>query len=401
MNKAKTISQNEKTEIKKPALKNQTYIILLISSIVFALILGAILMIVTGYNPIEGYGAMLKGAFGTTRAVGNMLARALTLCLTALGMAVAAKAGMFNVGGEGQLYLGGLAATMTGVALQGVPAIIGVPCAFISAMLAGALYAWIPAWLRVKINVSEVITTIMLNSIAIFVCKWLTNSGGPLVTDDKGVLAGTEAIPDSFAFNQLIPKSNLSTAIIYAAVIAVLCWYFMQKTSVGLRMKVTGENPRFAFFSGLDTDKIMIWSMIASGAICGLVGMFEVYGYQNRFLDSISNEFYYDGMLVAMIVNYSPIGIIIMSVFFAIIDIGATSMELHVGISGEISDIIFAVIIFLMAAEGGITSAWVNRKTQREARKKLREGQDGIPANENINTVPEGTGSLSEEGGDK
>jgi simple sugar transport system permease protein len=138
-------------------------------------------------------------------------------------------------------------------------------------------------------------------------------------------------------------------------------------------MKVTGENERFAFFSGLKKDKIMIWAMIASGAICGLVGMFEVYGYQHRFLDTISNDFYYDGMLVAMIMNYSPVGIILMSFFFAIIDIGASAMELSVGISGELSEIIFAVIIFLMAAEGGISKALQEKQLQRKARRRISE----------------------------
>ena len=145
----------------------------------------------------------------------------------------------------------------------------------------------------------------------------------------------------------------------------------MQKTSIGLEMKVTGENERFAFFAGLPKDKLMIWSMVASGAICGLVGMFEVYGYQIRFQDSLSNEFYYDGMLVAMIMNYNPVGIIIMSFFFAVIDIGASAMEFSTGVSGEISEIIFAVIIFLMAAEKGISKAITKKNLQRKVKKTM------------------------------
>lgn len=349
--------------------KNKSYLTSLFLSIAAALVLGAILMIITGYNPLAGYAAMLKGVFGNSRVFGNTLAKMLTLCLTGLAMAVCSKAGMFNVGGEGQLFLGGLAATMVGVCLEGVAPIIAVPLAFLSAAVVGGFYAWIPAMLRVKLNVSEVITTIMLNSVAIYLCTYLTNSGGPLITDDKGVLGGTEAVPDAFMFGQLIPRSNLSTAIIYSAAIAFICWYVMKKTTMGLEMKVTGENPRFAFFSGLKKDKIMVLAMVASGAICGLVGMFEVYGYQQRFMDSISNEFYYDGMLVAMIMNYNPLGIIIMSFFFAVIDIGAGAMELSIGISGELSDIIFAIIIFLMAAQGGIIRFLNDRKARKEARK--------------------------------
>ena len=355
--------------------KNRNYLLSLALSVLVALLIGAVLMAVTGYNPIKGYGAMLKGAFGSSRVFGNTVAKMLTLCLTGLATAVGAKAGVFNVGGEGQLYLGAIAATMVGVWLHGMPVIVALPLAFLAAIVVGGFYAWIPAVLKVKLHVSEVITTIMLNSVAIYFCSWLSN--GPLHTADKGVLSGTDEVPAAFQFHQVIARSNLSTALLYSAVIAFFCWYIMEKTSVGLEMKVTGENERFAFFSGLKKDKIMIWAMIASGAICGLVGMFEVYGYQHRFLNTISNEFYYDGMLVAMIMNYSPIGIILMSLFFAVIDIGASAMEFSVGISGELSDIIFAVIIFLMAAEGGISKAFQNRQLQRKARRKLSEGNNG------------------------
>ena len=361
------------TKITDTLQKKKSYLISLFLSIFAALMIGAALMIVTGYNPIEGYAAMLKGAFGSSRVFGNTMAKMLTLCLTGLAMAVGSQAGMFNVGGEGQLFLGGLAATMTAVYLQGVSPFIAVPLAFISAALAGGIYAWIPAMLKVKLNVSEVITTIMLNSVAIYLCTYLTNSSGPLRTHDRGVMAGTDAVPKDFMFEQVIARSNLSTAIIYSAVIAFLCWYVMKKTSVGLEMKVTGENQRFAFFSGLSKDKIMIGAMVASGVICGLVGMFEVFGYQQRFLPSISNEFYFDGMLVAMIMNYSPLGIILMSFFFAVIDIGANAMELSIGISGELSEIIFSIIIFLMAAEGGISKAIRERQTRRKVRARLRE----------------------------
>lgn len=336
----------------KSIKENKKYLISLVTSIIIALLIGAILMIVTGYNPLDGYGAMLKGTFGSLRVFGNMLTKMITLCLTALAMAVAAKAGMFNVGGEGQLFLGGLAAALVGIYVgnTGIPVFIGVILAFLAAMAAGGFYGFIPAVLRTRLGVSEVITTIMLNSVAIYFCGWCVSSGGPFITDDKGVLGGSEAINSAYAFSQIIPRSNLSTAVIYSAVIAFLCWFLMQKTNIGLDMKITGENPKFGFFSGIKTNNLMVWSMIASGAICGLVGMFEVYGYQTRFMSTISNEFYYDGMLVAMIMNYNPLGIIIMSFFFAIIDIGASQMELSVGISKELSDIIFAVIIFLMAA---------------------------------------------------
>lgn len=353
--------------------KNRIYLTALILSIMAALVIGGALMLITGFNPFDGYLAMIDGALGSQRVFGNTLAKMITLCLTGLAMTVAAKAGMFNVGGEGQLFLGGLAATMTGICLQGASPLIAVPAAFLSAALAGGIYAFIPAVLKVRLKVNEVITTIMLNSVAIYVCSYLVNSSGPLATDDHGVLGGTDEVPEAFRFAQMIPLSNLSTALIYSAAIAFLCWYVMNRTALGLEMKVTGDNERFAFFAGLPRDRIMIWSMVMSGVICGLVGMFEVYGYQFRFQSTISNEFYYDGMLVAMIMNYNPIGIIIMSFFFAVIDIGAGAMEFSTGISGHISDIIFAVIIFMMAGQRGVTGYITGKLTQRRAAARLRQ----------------------------
>ena len=146
----------------------------------------------------------------------------------------------------------------------------------------------------------------------------------------------------------------------------------MKMTSTGLQIKVTGENERFARFAGLPSSKLMIGSMVASGAICGFVGMFLVYGSQGHMTEAVSNEFYFDGMLVAMIMNYNPVGIIIMSFFFAIMSVGAAYMDMMVGVSTQIYDIIFSIIIFLMAAEKGINTWLEHKKLQKKARKELK-----------------------------
>lgn len=345
---------------------NKVYLVSLVLSIGVALIIGGILMAITGANPFVGYGAMLEGVFGNTRMLGNTIAKALQLCLTGLAMAVAARAGMFNVGGEGQLYMGAMASAMVGVWLTGMSPIIVIPLAVISAAVVGGMTAWLPAWLKVRLHVSEVITTIMFNSAIIFFCTWLVN--GPFKTPEKGVLSSTQNIKE-YAFIKLINASNLTTSLILGLFIAFLIWYVMGKTTVGLEMKVTGENSRFAFFSGIKKDKIMIWAMMASGALCGIVGMFEVYGVHGRYIQSISNEFYFDGMLLAMIMSYNPVGIIIMSFFFAILKIGASSMELATGISSQISQIIFAIIIFLMAAQRGLSKIVLDYLYKRKNKK--------------------------------
>ncbi|SCJ71148.1 ABC-type uncharacterized transport system%2C permease component [uncultured Eubacterium sp.] len=347
------------------------YIFSLIASIVVALIIGGILMLATGFNPLEGYAAMIDGAIGRPRFIGNTLENAMTLCLLGLATAIGAKGGLFNVGGEGQLFFGALAATMTGLWLSNLPAPIVIILAFLSAVIVGGFYAWIPAMLKVKLGVSEVITTIMLNTVAIKVCTYLVNF--PWNSPLKSITKGTDYIDEALAFTKLIAGSNLSSGLFAGIIITFFIWYVMKKTSIGLEMKVTGENARFSKFSGLPGSKIMVGSMVASGAICGFVGMLLVYGYQGRMTDTISNEFYFDGMLVAMIMNYNPIGIIVMSFFFAALSTGATMMDMTVGISSQLYDIIFSIIIFLMAAQKGIL-VWVEHKrTQQIARAKARK----------------------------
>ena len=355
---------------------NGGYLLSLGVSVLSALLVGALIMHFSGHAPLEGYGAMLRGALSSPRALGDTLAKSATLCLTALAMAVAAQAGIFNVGGEGQLYLGAMASAIVGGYLTGWPAWAAVPLALVAAMAAGGLYALLPAWLKVKLKVNEVITTIMLNSAAIYFCKYLIN--GPLKTGERGISAGTVKIAAAFAFPKVVRLSNLTASIFLSAAIALFIWYLMKRTSAGYEMKMTGQNPRFAGYMGINSGRLMLVGMLISGAVCGLVGMFEVFGIHKRFVEAVSNEFYYDGMLVAMIMRYDPLGIIFMSLFFGVLKIGATGME-QIGIPSEIVLIVQSVIIFFMAAENGVTASLKARAVRRRAL-RASHGQRGARA---------------------
>ncbi len=368
-----------------------SYFCSLALAVVLALLVGAVIMAAAGYDPLNAYRELLRGATGckdlgefftklfTKRQFGNTLEYTMVLCLTGLACAVGARVGIFNVGGEGQLYLGAIVSAYLGVKLAGVTPWVAIPLAALSAMAVGAFYAWIPGILKVKLKVNEVITTIMLNSIAIYFCAWL--SSGPWKTSQGNRVSGTDTLAESFQFTKLIRGSSLTTAIFAAAVVALLVWYIMSKTTTGYEMKMTGQNPRFAFFSGLKTDFIVLASMCVSGAMCGLVGMFEVYGMKGSYQDGISNEFYFDGLLVAMIMGYKPAGIIPMSLLFAILRVGASGMELNAGVPGELYRIIQSVIIFFMAAQKGIAAmgkaAKERKKARQEAAARLEEKVHG------------------------
>lgn len=351
----------------------------LILSVVLALAVGAAIMAATGYDPLNAYHELFRGATGcdnlgqvftglfTKRQFGNTVEYAMVLFLTGLACAVGARAGIFNVGGEGQLYLGAIVSACIGVVLNGLSPWIVIPVAALGAMAAGALYAWIPGVLKVKKKVNEVITTIMMNSIAIYFCAFLSN--GPWKTSQPNRVSGTDPLDNVYRFTQLIRGSNLTTAIFASAIIAFLIWYVMSRTATGFEMKLTGHNPRFAKYLGLSVDRLVIGSMVVSGAICGLVGMMEAYGVRGNYQDGISNEYYFDGLLVAMIMGYRPVGIIVMSFFFAFLKVGAAGMELNAGVPGELYRIIQSVVIFFMAAEGGVKALLKVRRAGKEGAK--------------------------------
>lgn len=351
----------------------------LILSVVLALAVGAAIMAATGYDPLNAYHELFRGATGcdnlgqvftglfTKRQFGNTVEYAMVLFLTGLACAVGARAGIFNVGGEGQLYLGAIVSAYIGVVLNGLSPWIVIPVAALGAMAAGALYAWIPGVLKVKKKVNEVITTIMMNSIAIYFCAFLSN--GPWKTSQPNRVSGTDPLDNVYRFTQLIRGSNLTTAIFASAIIAFFIWYVMSRTATGFEMKLTGHNPRFAKYLGLSVDRLVIGSMVVSGAICGLVGVMEAYGVRGNYQDGISNEYYFDGLLVAMIMGYRPVGIIVMSFFFAFLKVGAAGMELNAGVPGELYRIIQSVVIFFMAAEGGVKALLKVRRAGKEGAK--------------------------------
>lgn len=357
---------------------NVRYLASLVISVLLAFVIGGVILRLTGFDPFEAYGAMISGAFDSARHVGDFLEYAMVLCICGLACVLGARVGIFNVGGEGQLLLGAIFACQVGIWMDGMPPWIVIPAAALAAMIVGGLYAMIPGVLKVKVKVNEVITTIMLNTIAAYLCQYLAK--GPWKNANKNMVAATEQLNAQYWFSGVIKRSSLTTAIFAAAVIAFIVWYVMEKTSTGYEMKITGQNPRFARFSGLKTDSIIIICMLISGAMCGLVGMFRVYGVEHLYRDSVSRDYYFEALMVAMIAQYRPVTVIFLSLFFAVLKIGAQGMEL-IGVPSQIYLIIQTVVIFFMAAESGITESMRQEKRRRIARRAAEERLKGAEKN--------------------
>jgi simple sugar transport system permease protein len=355
---------------------NLRYLAFLAVSILLAFGIGAIVLALTGHDPGKAYRAMFDGAFSAPRHIGDVLEYAMVLALCGLACDLGSRVGIFNVGGEGQLLLGGLVAAFVGSRMSGMSLWIVIPCAALAAMATGGLYAFIPGVLKVKLKVNEVITTIMLNSVAAFVCSFFATSVWKNTRFNEGIDVS------EFRFATLIPGSKLSTAIIGSALITFFVWYILQKTSKGYEMRLIGDNPRFARFAGLKTDRIVIAAMVVSGMMCGLVGMFRVYGAEKAFISSrVSNEYYFEGLMVAMIAQYQPVPTIVISIIFAILKSGAMGMQ-SVGVTIQIYWVIQATVIFCMAAQTGIMTAIRKAGQRRAAERDVAARKEGGNAHE-------------------
>ena len=346
------------------------YLLSLFIAIAASLLIGALIMIANGRSPIVGYGALIKGAFGSKYNLATTLAKTVPLILTGLATAISFRSGISNIGGEGQLYMGAFAAAFVGITFTSLPGFIGVGLAILAGALVGGLYAFFPAILKVKYKVDEVITTIMLNTVATLFTAYLVNY--PFATS-QGKIGGTEIIAEQFQLSRLVRLSTLNTSIFYMGIIAIVIYYLMEKTSAGYDFKMVGQNGLFARYGGIKDKKQMVIAMLISGGLCGIAGVFEVLGVHYRFLQNISPGFAFDGMLIALIVRNNPIGIVFMAVFFGALKTGSISMENAVGIPSELVLVIQSIIILFIAGESGFKNIYKNWRIKRNLQKKVGE----------------------------
>lgn len=333
--------------------------LMLTLSIGIALLIGAIIILLIGEDPLTAYGALVDGAVGNFRRLANTLTKMVPLTLTGLATAVAFRAGIFNIGVEGQLYLGGFAAAWVGFTFTDLPGFLLIPACVVAGALVGAGYAFIPGILKVRYKVDEVITTILLNSVAILFTDYLVNYPFQAA---KGKMGATDMIAQAAQLDRLIPLSKLNTSIFLMIGIAVMIYYLMQKTSIGYTWKMTGENPLFVTYSGIDAKRQMLYAMLVSGALAGIAGSAEVLGVHYRFLQELSPGYGFDGITIALIAQNSPIGVIIMAFFFAFLKTGALAMEQMTNISLELITVIQAIIILFIAADRGFGELLQRRK---------------------------------------
>ncbi|WP_051237698.1 ABC transporter permease [Lacticigenium naphthae] len=321
-----------------------------ILSVLMGFLIGAIIMLVFNFNPIEGYSAMFKGAFGTPFYIGETLRQTAPLIMTALGFALANIAGFFNIGVAGQALLGWTGSVWFAISFPSLPSPILLPLSILAGVLAGALWAGIAGFLRAFFGVSEVIVTIMLNHTSLYTVNYLIRN---VMTDSND---STPRIPEAASLRMewltdLTNNSTLHAGIFISLIMAFLVWVLIKKTTTGYEIRAVGLNPMASKYAGMSTKRTIIVSMLLSGALAGLGGAMEGLGnFQNVFVQGAVPTLGFDGLAVALLGLSNPIGIIFAALLFGALKIGGSSMPLAVGVPSEVVDIVIAFIIFFVGA---------------------------------------------------
>lgn len=318
-------------------------------SVLLGLLAGAIIMLVSGYSPIEGYEALWNGAFGDAFTIGETIRRITPLILTGLAVAFAFRSGLFNIGAEGQVIVGWLAAVWVGLAVD-APMILHLPLVLIVAMLAGALWGFVPGLLKAKLGVHEVIVTIMMNYIALFITNEIIRN---VLTEQETT---TEAIPATASLasewlQTLTFFSRMHYGILVALFAAIIMWFIVQRTTIGYELKAVGFNQHASRYAGMNVSKNIILSMVISGAFAGLAGAMEGVGtYGTISVMSGFTNLGFDGIAVALLGSNNALGVVLAAILFGVLKEGAGQMPTSAGVPTELVDIIIALIIFFVAS---------------------------------------------------
>ena len=343
---------------KRPAISRTAQVIAPLGAVAFTLLITALLVLWAGKPVGQTYALLFKGGFGSVFALSETFTRAIPLMLTGLAAAVAFRARLFNIGAEGQLYAGALAAIAVGGLHGGAgidaPTWVLFPTMMLAAALAGALLLLGPALMKAKLGVDEVVTTLLLNFIVLL-------GVGALL---DGAMKDPTAMgwPQSVALNpalelaKLVEQTRVHTGLILGGVLAVGLWVLMNHTVLGFDIRAVGANPRAAAFAGVGTTRTLVMVALLSGALAGLAGAIEVAGRTSYVTLDMSPGYGYSGIVIAMLAGLHPLGVVLASVFVAGVLVGADSMSRAIGVPTYLAEVIvatslIAVLVAMLAAQ--------------------------------------------------
>jgi len=328
-----------------------------------ALVIGAVLLLLLGVNPIEAYASIVTGVFGSTSGFTQSIVKATPLLLVGLGICIAFRASVINIGGEGQIILGALMATWFSLQFRAWPALLLVPATLIMGFLAGAAWGFVPGILKARLGVNEILTTVMLNVIALQLMNLLLR--GPLM-DPQSVATGTflaesERLPEQVWLARLVPQTLLHTGAILAVILAFVVYIFLWRTSIGYRIRAVGLNPDASRYAGIPVGFYQALALTLAGGFAGLAGVVEVIGVQHRLLEGITSGYGFTGIVAALFGGLHPLGTIPASWLFGALLVGADKMQRAVQVPSALIDTLLGLVVMFMVGSQMLSRKWARR----------------------------------------
>lgn len=322
-------------------------------SVLLGILLGAIIMLIFGYDPIWGYEGLFTSAFGSVKSIGEIFRAMAPLILIGLGFSVASRAGFFNIGLSGQALSGWICGGWFALTHPDMSRPLLLISTILIAALAGGIAGAIPGILRAYLGTSEVIVTIMMNYIILYLGNWTIQnlfSKSIMRTSDSSIYVTSNASYRTEWLSELTNHSRMNIGIFIAIMSIFIIWFLLKKTTLGFEVSSVGLNPFASEYAGMSTKRTIILSMIISGAFAGIGGIVEGLGtFENVFIQSSSLSIGFDGMAVSLLAANSPIGILFSAFLFAVLSVGAPGMNIA-GIPPEIIKVVTASIIFFVGA---------------------------------------------------
>ena len=330
-------------------------------SIFTALLVGAIMILLAGRDPIASYEALIEGSLLEPRGFIQTLLKTSPLILSGLAVAVAFKGGLFNIGAQGQLIMGSVAAAFVGYSDFGAPPWLHITLAFVAGAMAGAMWGAIPGALKAYTGAHEVITTIMLNFVAGRIAEWLISNGssdgkippGPMSDPESGALQRSREVLEQarlpVVFDYPPPNDPLNIGIFIAVGMAIIMLIIINRTTFGFELRMVGLNPNAARYAGINVKRQMIMAMAIAGAMAGLAGVIQTLGVNGHYEANQSLGLGFDSITVSLLASNNPIGIIPSAFLFGAMEQGSTPMQ-RTGVAPELTVVIQALILMFIAA---------------------------------------------------
>lgn len=319
-------------------------------AVAFGLLVGAALIFATGNNPVVIYGALLNGACGSTFAVASSVRWTIPLIFAGVAAAIAFKGGVFNMGVEGQMYMGGLAATIVGITCRNLPGILLIPLMLAASMIMGLIWALPPILAKIYYGSSEVVPCMMLNYVAMYLTDYLVHNVF-LASGNRGATIKTDMIAEQGRLAKLIPGTSVSAALLLGLFVVLFYWVMIKRTKFGYEFEMCGINPRFAKYGGVNVNSTRIGVILLSGAIAGLGGATEIMGVRYCFESRFVGDFATNGILAALLGSCSPVGTLAGSVFMGFLKAGSLTVERTTSVSRAVAVVIQCTIICFVSAK--------------------------------------------------